>query len=96
VGLFAGARHVCTNSFHGLVFALIFNKTVDYIPISRFGGRIEYLCALLDIKKTPVGGGAYYHMEYDPARKDAIVDAERQKTHSYLEKGINLANDNHQ
>ena len=63
---------------------------------SRFGGRIEYLCALLDIKKTPVGGGAYYHMEYDPARKDAIVDAERQKTHSYLEKGINLANDNHQ
>ena len=96
VGLFAGARHVCTNSFHGLVFALIFNKTVDYIPISRFGGRIEYLCALLDIKKTPVGDGAYYHMEYDPARKDAIVDAERQKTHSYLEKGINLANDNHQ
>jgi len=96
VGLFAGAQHVCTNSFHGLVFSLIFNKTVDYIPISHFGGRIEYLCKLLYLEKTPVRGGAYYHIEYDPARKDAILEAERQRTRAYLEKGTELANDSDQ
>ena len=96
VGLFASAQHVCTNSFHGLVFSLIFNKTVDYIPISHFGGRIEYLCTLLNINKIPVRDGAYYHMEYDPAQKDAILQVERQKTYSYLEKGFKLANDSDQ
>lgn len=93
VGLFANAQHVCTNSFHGLIFSLIFNKTVDYIPISRFGGRIEYLCRLLCLKKTPVQGGACYHIEYDPAQKDAILEVERQKTRSYLEKEVELAHD---
>ena len=93
VGLFASAQHVCTNSFHGLVFSLIFNKTVDYIPIQRFGGRIEYLCELLHIGKTPVRGGACYHMEYDPAQKDAILEVERQKARAYLKKGIELAHD---
>ena len=93
VGLFASAQHVCTNSFHGLVFSLIFNKTVDYIPIQRFGGRIEYLCELLHIDKTPVQGGAYYHMEYDPTQKDAILEVERQKARAYLKKGIELAHD---
>jgi len=94
VGLFASAQHVCTNSFHGLVFSLIFDKTVDYIPIQRFGGRIEYLCALLHIEKTPVQNGAYYHMAYDPAQKDAILEVERQKARAYLEKGTELAHDN--
>ena len=86
LGLFASATHVCTNSFHGLVFSVIFNKSVDFIPIKRFSGRIEALCELLHLKKVPVNDGAYYHIEYDPEEVQEIIRNERQKTFSYLEK----------
>lgn len=92
VGLFQGAQHVCTNSFHGMVFALNFDKTVDYIPIQRFGGRIEKLIELLHMKKVPAAGGAYFHIEYDPDEKNRILEAERRRAYSYLEREVKLAN----
>lgn len=94
-GLFAGAEHVCTNSFHGLVFSLIFNKSVDYIPLQHFGGRIEHLCSLLDLSRVAVKDGAYYHIQYDPEEKERILEQERQKTFAYLKKEIELAHDQH-
>lgn len=96
VGLFSAAQHVCTNSFHGIVFSLIFNKTVDFIPIQRFGGRIEHLCTLLDIEKVPVRDGVYYQMKYDPAQKDAILDSQRQNAYAYLEKRFKSVHDRDQ
>lgn len=93
VGLFSAAERVCTNSFHGLVFALIFNKPVDFVPMHRFGGRIEALCRLLNMKRVPVDGGAYYHIEYDPAQKDDVLERERRRTRAYLEREIGMAND---
>lgn len=93
VGLFASAARVCTNSFHGLVFALIFNKPVDFVPMHRFGGRVEALCRLLNLKQVPVDGGAYYHIEYDVAEKDRILEDERRRTRAYLEREIRMAYD---
>ena len=93
VGLFASAARVCTNSFHGLVFALIFNKPVDFVPMHRFGGRVEALCRLLNLKQVPVDGGAYYHIEYDAAEKDRILEGERRRTRAYLEREIRMAYD---
>ena len=93
VGLFRGAKRVCTNSFHGLVFSLIFDKPVDYVQMHRFGGRVEYLCQLLGIRRTEALGGAYYHMEYDPAGTDEILKRERQRAHAYLEREIGRAHD---
>ena len=93
VGLFRGAARVCTNSFHGLVFALIFDKPADYVQMHRFGGRVENLCALLEIRRIEASGGAYYHMEYDPARKDEILKRERRRTSGYLEREIERAYD---
>lgn len=88
VGLFQHAKRVCTNSFHGLVFSLIFDKPVDYVQMHRFGGRVENLCALLNIKRVEAMGGAYFHMEYDPAEKNAILARERQRTVAYLSEHI--------
>lgn len=93
VGLFKGAARVCTNSFHGLVFSLIFDKPVDYVKMHRFGGRVEALCKLLEIRQAEAAGGSYYHMEYDPARKDEILARERQRTLDYLGREIELAYD---
>ena len=93
VGLFKGAGRVCTNSFHGLVFALIFNKPVDYVPMHRFGGRVERLCDLLGIERIPMDGGAYFRMEYSPEKKDRILELERKRTFTYLEREIKLAYD---
>ena len=88
VGLFSGASHICTNSFHGLAFGVIFNKSIDFIPIKRFSGRIEALCELLHLTKVPVDGGRYFHIEYDPEEVKTIIAREREKTYSYLEKAF--------
>lgn len=93
VGLFRDAKRVVTNSFHGLVFALIFNKPVDYVQMHRFGGRVEYLCELLEIERAEAQGGAYFHMNYDPEKKNQILKREREKAFAYLEREIKLAYD---
>ena len=93
VGLFRSAKRVCTNSFHGLVFSLIFGKPVDYVQMHRFGGRVEHLCELFDIQRMPINGGAYYAMDYDLAHRDAVLDAQRQRTRDYLARELKLAND---
>ena len=93
VGLFRGAKRVCTNSFHGLVFSLIFNKPVDYVQMHRFGGRVEYLCELLQIRRSEAMDGAYYRMDYDPVRKDEILRGERERSRAYLEREIQRAYD---
>lgn len=93
VGLFRGAKRVITNSFHGLVFALIFDKPVDYVPMHRFGGRVEYLCEVFGIERMPSDDGKYFHMVYDPRKKDARLARERQRTREYLAKEIELAYD---
>lgn len=93
VGLFRGAKRVCTNSFHGMVFSLIFGKPVDFVQMHRFGGRVEYLCQLFDIKRTPAGGGAYFNMEYDLAHRDRVLAEQRQRSRAYLARGLDLVHD---
>lgn len=91
VGLFKNAKRVCTNSFHGLVFALIFDKPVDYVQMHRFGGRVEHLCEVFDIRRVPMAGGAYFRMEYDPAHKRDVLARERQRTCDYLARELEAA-----
>lgn len=84
VGLFASAQHVCTNSFHGLVFGLIFGKSIDFIPMKRFGGRIEYLCSLLKLDLVPSEDGAYFHVRYDRDVVKEVLTREREKAAQYF------------
>ena len=91
VGLFRGATRVCTNSFHGLAFALIFDKPADYVQMHRFGGRVENLSTLLEVEWKEAMGGAYYHMEYDPVKKNKVLSRERERTRAYFKRQLEQA-----
>ncbi len=54
LGLFKNAEFICTNSYHGLVFSIIFEKEFCLVPSKKFRGRIYNLLKLLDIYIQPV------------------------------------------
>lgn len=89
IGLFQNADYVCTNSYHGLVFSLIFEKEFCLIPCRKFYSRINNLLKLLRIETSEVLNGngslsAYYNKE--AVRK--TIAAEREKAINYLQKNI--------
>lgn len=90
LGLFRNATYVCTNSFHGLAFSTIFNKAFSFIPLKRFGYRIDALCDLFNIKRIAREGGAYYDIEYDPELIDKIIQEERRKALNYIGSNVNI------
>ncbi|OOB79959.1 MAG: hypothetical protein BEN18_02200 [Epulopiscium sp. Nuni2H_MBin001] len=49
LGLFENATYICTNSFHGLAFALIFEKNFFIIPSNRFNSRIDSLLQVMGV-----------------------------------------------
>lgn len=55
LGLFRDAEYILTDSFHGCVFSVIFQKQFS-VCISQLGERIENLLSVLDIKQRRVDG----------------------------------------
>ena len=49
LGLFRDAAYVCTNSYHGLAYSIIFEKEFCLIPCKRFKARINNMLDLLHI-----------------------------------------------
>lgn len=88
LGLFRHAAYVCTNSFHGLAFSIIFNKAFSFIPLKRFGYRIDALCDLFHIKRIARDGGAYYDIEYDSDYIEKVIQEERSKALNYIGNNI--------
>jgi len=86
LGLFQNAAYVCTNSYHGLAFSLIFEKEFCLIPCKRFSSRITSLVELLHIElpqKQQADSAVY-----DKARVQEILAEERRKSIEYLRKNI--------
>lgn len=85
LGLFRDARYICTNSYHGLAYSLIFGKEFCLIPCKRFKGRINNLLKLLRIETD-----GEYSLEgrltaaYDNDFVKSIIENERQKAIHYL------------
>lgn len=90
LGLFRNAAYVCTNSFHGLAFSIIFNKAFSFIPLKRFGYRIDALCDMFHIKRIARDGGAYYDIEYDSDFIEKVIQEERSKALIYIGNNINI------
>lgn len=89
LGLIKNAAYVCTNSFHGLVFSIIFNKRVSLIPIKRFSYRIDDLCSMLNAKRISMEDGRYFEVEYDPVQVDEIMASKRAEAVEYIKRNIN-------
>ncbi|MCI6825234.1 MAG: polysaccharide pyruvyl transferase family protein [Ruminococcus bromii] len=90
VGLIKNAEYVCTNSFHGTAFSVIFKKkfAVEYQHIGGRNIRSEELLNQLGIKNHEITNDFYPNpdekVDWDNVEK--ILSVERKKSQNYLEK----------
>ncbi len=83
ISLFKNATHVCTNSYHGIIFSIIFEKNVCIIPCKRFTSRIASLTDLFGIKLA-TDGNLELDVSYDHAKVKQIILRERAISMDYL------------
>lgn len=89
LGLFQQAAYVCTNSFHGFAFSLIFEKEFCLIPSRHFGSRMSSLTELMHIKlPNELNGDKDDSAVYDKAVVRDIISLERERAVAYLNKNI--------
>lgn len=93
---FKNAKYVVTDSFHGTVFSIIFNKQVIDILPGKTRTRIESILKLFGMEDRIVND--YNDMSIINKRTDYkkvndILDKERKKSIEYLRKAIERGND---
>lgn len=89
IGLFQNAEYICTNSYHGFVFSILFQKRFCLIPCKRFRLRIENLAALLEITLPDMGRSEEpQDTYYDNAKGKSILAREREKSICYLRQNL--------
>lgn len=85
LGLFDKADIVCTNSYHGLVFSLIFGKKLYLIPSKTFGLRMVNLLKLLQIDQSKmINSNDIEELEYDVTKVERAIKDEREKAFAFL------------
>lgn len=65
LSLFRHADYICTNSYHGLIFSLIFEKQFCLVPCKRFQARIYHLAEMLSVEIESEGVGHVGNTSYD-------------------------------
>lgn len=89
LGLFRDASYVCTNSYHGLIYSLIFEKELCLIPSKRFSARISNLLALLNINaETENEKLGNIKIDYDIDYLHSVITHEREKAKKYLRESM--------
>lgn len=89
LALFRDAEFVCTNSFHGLCFSLIFNKRFYLVPSRRFSDRLTSQLSIFSLEmfsgKTPE---EIIKMHFNWESINAVIAEERRKAIAYLKEGL--------
>lgn len=92
IGLFGNADSVVTNSFHGLAFAINFNKSfyVRYIKNSIANSRLETILDLLDLHNRRIGSVNFnYESDIDYTVVNAKLNNLRIKSMDYINVVLN-------
>ncbi len=92
IGLFGNADSVVTNSFHGLAFAINFNKSfyTKYIKNSIANSRMETILDLLDLHNRRIGSGNFnYESDIDYTVVNAKLNNLRIKSMDYINVVLN-------
>lgn len=89
LALFDKADIVCTNSYHGLIFSLIFEKKLYLIPSKSFALRMINLLDILKIDSKGICDSDYIEeLKYDSSEVDKAIEKERDKALGYLNEFI--------
>lgn len=92
LSLFMNADYVVTNSFHGLAFAVNFNRPFIVVPRNKFNSRIASLLELTGLQSRLVDtreaalAAADQKIDYKPV--NAILESERERTRRFLAAAI--------
>ncbi|MDO3693627.1 polysaccharide pyruvyl transferase family protein [Wenyingzhuangia sp. chi5] len=94
LGLYAGASFVLTNSFHGSVFSLIFQKPFYTIaPATKNNNaRQENLLRMVNLENRLIKENSPYpegFLDIDFAYANKVLEEERQKSINFLVEAIN-------
>lgn len=89
LGLFKDAAYVCTNSYHGLAYSVIFEKEFCIVPCKRFQARMHDMLVMFKISNAADRADrntltAVYDKEY--AR--AVIKAEKEKAVKFLVESV--------
>lgn len=88
LGLFLNATYICTNSYHGFVYSLIFKKDLCLIPSVHFSARIRNLLALLEMSDEALSTKDRLLVDIDYDRTDSIIKTQKDKAVEYLHRAI--------
>jgi len=93
--LFRNASVVCTNSFHGTAFSIIFEKPFVVIPHRTRNTRIESILSIMQLTKQQVNDINQLNeistddlIHYDLEKTQFILNSERKKSLEFLVNGI--------
>lgn len=89
LGLFRDATYVCTNSYHGLAYSIIFEKEFCLVPCKRFTARINNMLDLLHIElATDTIVQNELSTGYDKDYVRTVINEERSKAVEFLRESI--------
>lgn len=95
VNAFKNSEYVITNSFHGLVFSIIFERKFYAVMPNERAGRLKDLITVLGLEKRAVQNisdilNKDIDETIDFTNAKNTIDNEKQKSIEYLKKGINF------
>lgn len=89
LGLFKNAEYICTNSYHGFAFSILFEKKFCIVPSKRFRARIDNLAQLLEIElPKAIPNFEVADVTYDKQKVLKIIEHEKRKAIAYLKKNL--------
>ncbi len=88
LGLIKNAAYVCTNSYHGFIFSLMFEKSFSLVPCKRFRTRIYNLADMLSIQLEIEESQEVTETIYDPVQVKAKIAQERKKALNWLQREL--------
>lgn len=88
LGLFKDATYICTNSYHGLAFSIIFEKEFCLVPCKRFTARIDNMINLLQIKGCMENENTSLITSYNKEYVRNILNNEKEKAMRFLAESI--------
>lgn len=92
LGLFRDAAYVCTNSYHGLAYSIIFEKEFCLIPCKRFTARINNLLDLLkiDTLDNSQSERSVYSERFDAKFVKDTIRREQEKAKAFLRESTKI------
>jgi len=91
IGLFANATCVCTNSFHGTAFSIIYRKPFWSVPHNATNSRIADLLHRIELSNRQVSGPEHFPespLEIDYAATASLLDRERRQSIDFLKTAL--------